>query len=93
MVALHHHTTHTIACCQPDVLVLVLGDTAYTVVTESVVLGDIVQTVVLEVEHVHTVARTNPEQSPGVLQHLCHIVVGKLLEVGGVTGINPLFGS
>ena len=63
MVALHHHAAHSVACGEPDVLVFVFGDTAYTVVAKSVVLGDVVKTVVLEVEHVHTVACSYPQES------------------------------
>ena len=85
VVTLYNDTTDTAAGGYPDVMVLVLCNTADIVVAQTLFLRQIVQRVVLEVQDIQSLARSNPNQSARVLHHLCDIVVGERLDIGFVT--------
>ena len=85
MVTLDDHTADTIAGRYPDVVVLVLGNTADRVIAESVFFCQLADFVIDQIEDVDAFARSNPYQAAGVFIHLSDIVVGKGLYIGGIT--------
>ena len=84
-VTLDDDAADAVAGGQPDVVFLVFGDAADVVVTQSLLLGNIVQTVADGVQNVDALASAHPDQSTGVFKDLGDVVVGERLEVGGVT--------
>ena len=85
MVSLDDDTADATARGDPDIMVLILSDTADIVIAESLFLRQVVQGVVLHVEDIQSLTRTDPEESSGVLQDLGDIVIGERLQVGDVT--------
>ena len=45
VVTLYHNTAHTTACGYPDAVVLILGNTADVIITQALLLGQIVELV------------------------------------------------
>ena len=85
MVTLYHDAADATASRYPDIVVLILGDTADVIVAETLLFGQIVQVIVLKVQNVQTFAGTDPQQATRVLQHLGDEVVRKRLVVCYVT--------
>ena len=77
MISLYDDTAHTTAGGDPHIMVLIFCNTTHIVVAETLFLCQIVQTVVLQIQDVQTFTCTHPNQTPGVLDYLGDIVVGK----------------
>ena len=60
MISLDHNTADTAACCYPHIMVLVLGNTTNVIIAKSLLLCQIVQTVIFHVEDVQTFTGTDP---------------------------------
>ena len=63
VVALNNNTAYTTACSYPDAVVLIFGNTTDVVVTQALLLCQVVELVGLQIQYVQTLARSYPYQS------------------------------
>ena len=63
MVTLDDDTRHTLAGGDPDVMVLILGNTANIVVAESLLFCQVVDVIGLKVQDVQTLTCSHPDES------------------------------
>ena len=71
------NTADTVARCDPDVVVSILGNATDIVVAQVVTLGNVIELVILHVQNVQTFACTYPQQFAAVLKNLGNIAVGE----------------
>ena len=67
MAAVDHNTCHTTAGSDPHIMFHVFGNTADIIITKTLLLGDVVEVVVVQVivgvQHVQSLTCTYPDES------------------------------